>query len=76
MVTATFSTILPKVETARQPFIITFTPMENGCASTVEIDIESVDELRAKAKMYKADATAYSGIRKPKIKLRNIDKAL
>lgn len=73
---AIFSKVTPKTEHARQPFIITFTPMANGYAPTVEIEIKSVEALRTQAKLYKADATAYAGTRKPKSKGRVIDDTL
>lgn len=73
---ATFSKVTPKTEHAKQPFMITFTPMTNGYSPRVEIDVKSVDELRAQAKLYASDATAYSGTRKPKRKGRRLDDTL
>jgi hypothetical protein len=73
---ATFSFVTPEMENYRQLFVITFTPLANGYAPTVEIEIKSVEELRTKAKLYKSDATAYAGTRKPKRTGRAIDDTL
>ena len=73
---ATFSSVTSEMENYRQPFVITFTPLANGYAPTVEIEIRSVEALRTQAKLYKADATAYAGTRKPKRTGRVIDDTL
>lgn len=73
---ATFSFVTPEIENCRQPFIITFTPLANGNAPRVEIDIKSVDALRTQAKLYKSDSTAYAETRKPKRKGRRLDGTL
>lgn len=64
----TMSTITPENEFARQPFVVVFRPMANGFEPTVEINIKSIADLNARAKLYKVDATAYAGTLSPKSK--------
>ncbi|WP_426105451.1 hypothetical protein [Massilia sp. TSP1-1-2] len=76
VVSATFSMVSPEGEEARQPFRIIFTSMADGHVPIVEVNIKSVVELRARAKLYRRDASAYSEVRKPRRKGRNLDKTL
>lgn len=76
VINATFSMCMPEREGCRQPFVITFAPRANGFSPEAKVDVESVAELRAQAKLYPRDSSAYSPIRKPRRKSRAIEKTL
>jgi hypothetical protein len=77
VVSATFSMFIPENEHCRQPFTIVFAQTDKfGTAEHVVINIKSVTELRAQAKLYPRDATAYAAVGKTERKTRAIEKAL
>lgn len=77
VVTAEFSMLIPESEGCIQNFVVTFAPQANGYSPVAKVNVESVAELRDQAKLYKADASAYSQIRKPRRrKVRPLDNAL
>jgi len=57
-------------------FKITFAPKADGVSPTAMVNVERVAELRAQAKLYPRDASAYRGVRKLRSKAKAIDGAL
>lgn len=73
---AEFDMAVPDEGQCIHKFTVTFAPKVDGVSPVAMVDVERVAELRAQAKLYPRDASAYRGVRKLRSKAKSIDGAL